>query len=126
MSTNLSQRTAALRSAGKDLYDYWRELIPHFQPPAQQFIIWASRYGEQLVAEAIMQTAIKLTSEHRHGRELDEIGLLKYATGTMRHMNERELEGTQLFRNTARASRSKATDEEDLDGFVEEIRVEDL
>ena len=68
------------------LRDLWQSLIPEFTPNESQFFLWLDRYGAEIAERAVRVTGTASSKRRALGQPMDADSLVRYASGTMRHM----------------------------------------
>jgi hypothetical protein len=85
-----SPLTTALTNVdrARRLLQYWEALMPYFVPQLPTFVRWCTWYDDDTLVEGITATADKASKERLTGIRMSSENLLRYCSGTCRHISE--------------------------------------
>jgi hypothetical protein len=81
----------------KRLQQYWEALMPYSVPQLPTVVRWCNRYDDDILVEAITATADKASKERLIGIQMSSDNLLRYCSGTCRHIFERDPDDTSKY-----------------------------
>lgn len=85
----------------KKLSQYWEALMPYFVPQLPTFVRWCNWYDDDTLVEGITATADKWSKERSTGVQMPSENLLRYCSGTCRHISEQGTNNTEEYVDVA-------------------------